>query len=158
MVFHWGLRNRKSPQVSRTLLGILADLSNNSVDWMVPTCPLISKSSCPFINTLWVVSSAPITVCIKVIFMFHSFLFNFLARSAYFSPPLSFNFTLWSPETEKSTIRQVLFLFIYLFLTITRSGRWPRLGSLFVSPNTREVWSCHFPGGILGCADTICQI
>ena len=28
MVFHWNLRNSESPQVSRTLLSILADLNN----------------------------------------------------------------------------------------------------------------------------------
>ena len=43
-VFHWRLRDSKSSQVSRTLLGILADL-NNSVIMMVMARPLISKSS-----------------------------------------------------------------------------------------------------------------
>ena len=38
------LVDRKSPQVSRTLLSILVDL-NNVVVWMASTCPLISKSS-----------------------------------------------------------------------------------------------------------------
>ena len=51
MVFHWGLRDSKSPQVSMILLGILGDL-NDTVIWMVSTCTLISKSSCPFINHL----------------------------------------------------------------------------------------------------------
>ena len=40
MVFHWSLSGNKSPQVSRTLLSILADL-NNAVVWMVSTHPLI---------------------------------------------------------------------------------------------------------------------
>ena len=44
MVSHWSLRDNKSPQVSRTLLSILADL-NNTVVWLVTTCLLISKSS-----------------------------------------------------------------------------------------------------------------
>ena len=44
MVFHWSLSDSKSPQVSRTLLSILAVL-NNAVVWMVSTRPLISKSS-----------------------------------------------------------------------------------------------------------------
>ena len=43
MVFHWSLSDSKSPQVSWTLLFILADL-NNVVVGMVFTCPLISKS------------------------------------------------------------------------------------------------------------------
>ena len=44
---HQSLRDSKFSQVSRTLLSIMADL-NNAVVWMVSTCPLISKSSCPF--------------------------------------------------------------------------------------------------------------
>ena len=49
MVSHWSLRDSRSPQVSWTLLSILDDL-NNTVVWMVCTCPLISKSSSPFNN------------------------------------------------------------------------------------------------------------
>ena len=49
MVFHWGLSDSKSPQVSRTFLSILADL-NNVVVWLVSTRPLISKFSSPFNN------------------------------------------------------------------------------------------------------------
>ena len=48
MVFHWSLSDSKSPQVSRTLLSILAVL-NNVVVWMVSTYPPTSKSSSPFI-------------------------------------------------------------------------------------------------------------
>ena len=43
------LSESKSLQVSRTLLSILADL-NNTLVWIVSTCPLISKSSCPRTN------------------------------------------------------------------------------------------------------------
>ena len=49
MIFHWSLSKSKSPQVSGTLLSILADL-NNAVVWMVPARSLISKYSNPFIN------------------------------------------------------------------------------------------------------------
>ena len=42
----WSLNDSKSPQVSRTLLSILADL-NNAVVWMVSTCPIIFKSFSP---------------------------------------------------------------------------------------------------------------
>ena len=72
MVFHWGLSDNKSPQVSRTLLSIMAVL-NNAVVWTVTSRPLISKSSSPCINTLVTVPSAPITVGITVTFMFFSF-------------------------------------------------------------------------------------
>ena len=36
MVFHWSLRDNKSPQVSRTLLSIRT-VFNNAVVWMVST-------------------------------------------------------------------------------------------------------------------------
>ena len=72
MVFHWTLRDSKSPQVSRTLLSILAVL-NNIVVWMVSTRPLTSKSSSPFSNPLVTVPNAPITIGIIVTCMFHSF-------------------------------------------------------------------------------------
>ena len=79
MVFHWSLSDSKSPQVSRTLLSILAVL-NNVVVRMVSTRPPTSKSSSPFNNPLVIVSKAPITIGTIVTFMFHSF-FNSLARS-----------------------------------------------------------------------------
>ena len=87
------VNDRKSPQISRTLLSILSDL-NNAVVWMVSTLPLISKSSSPFINPLVIVPRAPITIGINVIFKFHNF-FNSLAESRYlFFFSFSFNFTL----------------------------------------------------------------
>ena len=50
MVFLWSLSDSKSPQVSRTLLSILADL-NNAVVRMVSTRVFISKSSSPCYQT-----------------------------------------------------------------------------------------------------------
>ena len=81
MVFHWSLSDSKSPQVSRTLLSILAILSNTLV-WIVSTRPPNSKSSRPFNNPLIIVLKAPITIGTIVTFMFYSF-FNSLARSRY---------------------------------------------------------------------------
>ena len=72
MVFHWSLSDSKSPQVSRTLLSILAVL-NNAVVWMVSTRPPTSKSSSPFNNPLVTEQKAPIIIGIIVTFMFHSF-------------------------------------------------------------------------------------
>ena len=43
MVFHWSLSYRKSPQVSRTFLSILAD-HNSAVVWIVSTRPNTSNS------------------------------------------------------------------------------------------------------------------
>ena len=83
MVFHWRLSDSKSPQVSRTLLSILA-VFNNAVVWMVSTWPPTSKSSRPFNNPLVAVPKVPITFGIIVTFMFHIF-FNSLARSRYLS-------------------------------------------------------------------------
>ena len=60
MVFHWSLSNSKSPQVSRTLLSILAVL-NNAVIWMVSTRLPTSTSSSPFSNPFVTVPNAPIT-------------------------------------------------------------------------------------------------
>ena len=124
MVSHWRLRDCKCPQVSWTLLGILADL-NNSVDWMVSTRPLLSNSSSS--KALVTEPRAPITTGITVTFMFHGF-FSSLARSRYlcfFS--LSSNFILLSAGTTKSTIQQVL-------LTITRSGRLAEIRLYFKIP------------------------
>ena len=72
MLFHWGFSESKSPQVSRTLLGILAVL-NNAVVWMVFTRPPNFKSPSPFNNPLMTLPNAPITIGIIVTFMFLNF-------------------------------------------------------------------------------------
>ena len=115
MVFLWSMSDSKLPQISRSLLSILADL-NNAVFGMLSTHVLISVSSNPTINPLATLPRAPIRIGITVTFMFHSF-FNSLARSKYLSFfSLSFNFTLWSAGTAKSTI-------LFFLLIITWSGR-----------------------------------
>ena len=113
MFFHWSPSDRMSPQVSRTLLSILADL-NNAVVWMVSTHPLISNSFSPCINPLVTVPRALITIILIVTFMCHSF-FNSLARStclSFFS--FSFNFTLGSAGTAKSTIKQIIIIIVII--------------------------------------------
>ena len=122
MFFHWSLSDSKSPQVSRTLLSILAVL-NNAVIWMVSTRPPTSKSSSPFSNPLVTVPNALITIGIIVTCMFHIFFIS-LARSRYLSFfSDSFSFILWSAGTAKSTILQVL-LFCWLLLSLVS---WPGL-------------------------------
>ena len=112
MVFHWSLSDNKFPQVSRTLLSILAVL-NNAVVWMVSTRSPTFKSSSPFCKSL-----VSITIGIIVTCMFHSF-FNSLAKSRYLSLfSHSFSFIQWSTGTAKSTILPVLFF----LLIIIRSG------------------------------------
>ena len=71
MGLYWSLGESKSHQVSRTFLGILADL-NKAVVWMISTC-LISKSSSPCTSALVTVTRAPITIGFFVTFMFHRF-------------------------------------------------------------------------------------
>ena len=51
MVFHWSLRDTKSPQVTMTLLSVLADL-NNTVVWIVSARPPISNFCRLFIKLL----------------------------------------------------------------------------------------------------------
>ena len=123
MVFHWSLSDSKSPQVSRTLLSILAFL-NYAVVWMVSTLPPTSKSSSPFNNPLVTVLKAPITIGIIVTFMVHSF-FNSLARSMYlFFFSHSFSFILWSAGTAKSTMLQILFFFFFFFFFVAYYKVW----------------------------------
>ena len=99
-------------QVSWTFLSILANLSNDVV-WMVSTHPLIYKSTSLSSNPLVTVPRAPITIVITVPFIFHSF-FSSPPRSWYlFFFSLSFNFTLWSAGTAKTTIRHVLFIYLF---------------------------------------------
>ena len=76
------LSDSKSPQVSKTLLSILADF-NNAVVLIVFICPPISKSFSPCTYPLMTVPSAPITIGITVTFMFNRFSI-YLARSMYF--------------------------------------------------------------------------
>ena len=113
MVFHWSLSDSKSPQVSRTLLSILAVL-NNAVVWMVSTHPPTSKSSSPFSNPLVTIPKAPITIGIISTCMFYSIFFNSRVRSknlSFFSH--SFIFIQWS---AKSTILQVRFFFLLIII------------------------------------------
>ena len=86
---------------------------------MVSTCPLNSKSSSPCINPFVTVPRAHIIIGITVTFMFHSF-FNSQDPGTYDFFSISFNFTLWSAETVKSIIRQILFF----LLIIIRSGHY----------------------------------
>ena len=122
MVFHWSLSDSKSPQVFGTLLSIMAVL--NAVVWMVSTHPPTSKSSTLFNNPLVTVLKASIIIGIIFTFIFHSF-FNSQARSRYlyfFSH--SFSFILWSADTAKSIILQILFFIVDYYKVFG-----PRLGN-----------------------------
>ena len=142
MVSHWRLSDSKFPQVSRTLLSILAD-RNNAVVWIASTRPLISKTSSFCTNP---VPSAPITIGIIVTFMFHSFPIPLQGQGTY----LSFHFLLLSLCRQPGQqSRQFSKFFCWLSLGLVV---WPRFGDPFVSQSPRGVCASHSPGQILGCA------
>ena len=139
MVSHWSLSDSKSPQFSRTLLGIQAVL-NNVVVWMVSTHLPTSKSSSPFSNPSVTIPNAPITIDIIVTCMFHRF-FNSLARLKYLSFfSHSFSFILWSAGTAKLTILQVLF-FCWLLLGLV-SG-WDQVIHVYVKVPSEFMSKSH---------------
>ena len=124
MFFHWSLSDRKSPQVSRILLSILAVL-NDVVVWMVSTRPSTSKSSRPFSNPLVTIPKTPITIGIIVTFTFHSF-FNYLARSRYlsfFSHSFSF-YSVVSRDRKVYNFASSLFLLIIIRSDLLAEIRW----------------------------------
>ena len=118
-VSRWFPIERKFPQVSRTLLSILADLSNTVV-WIVSSCPLIPKSFSSYINPLVTVSRAPITIGISVTFMFHCFINSLVSPGTY--PSFSFRSILLrgqprqqSPQFGKFSFFSFLFFFFFFF-------------------------------------------
>ena len=116
MVFHWSLSDSKSPQVSRSLLKILAVL-NNVVVWIFSTRPPISKSSSPFSNPLVTVPKSTNYSGIIVTCMFNSF-FNTLARLRYLSFFLTF-FQFYSVVSRDSKVDNfAISLFFFFFLLI----------------------------------------
>ena len=131
MVFHWSLRDSKSPQVSRILLSILADL-NNAVVWMVSTPPLISKSSSPFINPFVTVPRAPIIIDINVTFIFHRF-FPFPCKIEVFILLFIF-FQFYSVISRDSKVHNLACSFFFVLVV------WPRLSDPFVSENLSVIF------------------
>ena len=106
MVSHWILSDNKSPQVSRTLLSILANLSNALV-WMIPLVLLFSNTPVP-LPIFWLLYEKHQLQLVSPSLSCSPIFSNFLERSRYLSFfSLSFNFTQWIP---KSTILQVFFL------------------------------------------------
>ena len=137
MVFHWRLSDSKYPQVSWTLLSILA-IFNNAVVWMVSTRPPTSKSSMPFNDLLVNVPKAPITIGMIVTFIFHSF-FQFSSKVEVLISLFKL-FQFYSVVSRDSSVDNFAdFLFFYL-LIIIRSGflaeiRW----SVWISKSNRSL-------------------
>ena len=110
MVFHWSLSDRSSPQVSRSLLIILAVL-NNAVVWIISLRPLTSKSSSPFNSHL-------VTV-LKNCHFHVPYFFNSLARSRCLF--LSTFFQFYSVVTRDSKFHNsASSLFLLIIMTRTR--------------------------------------
>ena len=157
MIFHWRLSDSKSPQVSRTLLSILAVL-NYAVVWMVSIHPPTFKSSSPFSNPLVTVSKEPITIAIIVTCMFHSF-FQFPSKVDV--PILLFTFfQFYSVVSRDSKVENfassLSFLFFFFCRLLLGLVFWPRFGDPCVCQSPIGICVCHTPEQVLGCAYTIC--
>ena len=142
MVFQWNLSDSKSPQVSRTLLSILADL-NDVVVWIVSTRSLISKSSSSFINPLVTVQRAPITISINITFIFQSF-FSIPLQGQGIYPSFHFLSLLLCGQPGQQSQQFCKFsIFCWLLLGLFI---WPRLGILFVcrNPKRTDVGLCKY--------------
>ena len=146
---HWGLSDSKSPQVSMTLLSILANL-NNDVGWMSPFV-LIFTSLPGLTSIFFTVPGAPISI---------SSLFS-CSTVFYFSSKVQILFLLFiffefysvvSRENKVNHFASSLFLLI-----IIRSVVSPRSSHPFVLQNPREFCASHSPGKNLDWADTICS-
>ena len=117
MVFYWISSDNRSPQVSRTLFNILAEL-NNSVIWMVSTHPPIFKSFSLCTNLSVTITSAPITIDITVTFMFHCcFLFQFSGKVL-----VVISLSCRQPERQSQFFDRFLLLLLLLLMIITKSG------------------------------------
>ena len=113
------LSDNKSPQVSKTLLSILVDLSN-AVFWKVSTLPLISKSSSHCTNPLVSVPRVPIITSIDITFMLHSF-FQF---------------------PRKVQLLIFLFAFLQFYIVVCRNSKVHySAGSLFFFVDYHKIWS-----------------
>ena len=143
----------KSPQVFRTLLSILAVLSN-AVVWMVSTRPPTSKSSSPFNNPLVTVPKPSIANGIIVTFMFYSF-FQFPRKVQILILLFTFFqfYSVVSRDHKVDNFANHLF-FCWLLLGLVF---WPRLGYPSVCQSPSGVYACHFLVQMLVCAYTICS-
>ena len=119
MVLYWSLSDSKSPQVSRTLLSILA-VFNNAVVWMVSTRPPTTKSFRPFNNPLVTVPKAHITIGTMVTFMCHIF-FQFFSKVEVLILLFTF-FQFYSVVNRDSKVDNFVNSLFYFSSIIIRSG------------------------------------
>ena len=140
--------DRKSPQVSMSLLSTLANL-NIALVWMVFTCTLISRSFSLFNNLF--APKATTMIGITVTFLSTIFLFSSLARSFF-----ALFFPLCDRLVHESPLSARFFFFFCFFflLTIIRSTCLAVIRWSVLSQNHREGCASYFPRRILGCAYT----
>ena len=143
MVFHWSLSDNKSPQVSRTLLSILADL-NNAVVWIVSACLVISKSSSLYTNPSVSVPRAPVTIDIIVTFKFRSFFFQFHSHVKLLIPLFAlfqfYPWIRWDSKVHNFLFFLYFFFFFFFFLIIISSGRLAEIRwSVCISKSQRSL-------------------
>ena len=129
MVFRWSLSDSKSPQVSRTLLSILAGL-NIVVVWMVSTRPLIIKSSFPNNNPLVTYRAHRLQLVLlslscSIVFQFSSKVKVFIFLFAFFQLN---SMVCWDGKVLYSTGSPFCWLSLGLVVR-------PRLGDPFVCQN-----------------------
>ena len=119
MVFHWRLSDSKSPQVSRTLLSILA-VFNNAVVWMVFIQPPTSKSPRSFNNPLVTVPKVPITIGIIVTFMFHRVFFQLSSKVEVLISLFTFYqfYSLVCRDSKVDNFADFLFFFVDFIIII----------------------------------------
>ena len=124
MVFHWSLSDSKSPQVSRTLLSILAVL-NNAVVWMASTRPPTSKSSSPFSIPLVTTPNAPNAISVIVACMFRSF-FQFPSKVEVLILLFTFFqfYSVVSRDSKVDNFASSLFLLIIIKSGLLAEIRW----------------------------------
>ena len=137
IIFYWSLSENKSPQISGTLLSILADLCNVAF-WMVSSCPLISKSSSPSTNPLRTVPSTPITITPSC-----SIVFKVLWQGLRTYLSFCFLLILLCGRQNGKVHYSTSSLFFSLSLGLVF---WPGFGHLLVSQNSRELCAFHCPG------------
>ena len=139
MLSLWSLSDSKSPQVSRTLLSILADLSN-AVVWIVSTCLLISKFSSPLYQSFGNCTKSANYNWYHRHFHVQVFFFQFSSKVQI----LILLFTLFQFYSGVSRLCKVLnsassffsfFFFFFLFGLVV----WSILGDPFVCQNPRGV-------------------
>ena len=149
MVFHWNLKDSKSPQISRTLLSSLVVL-NNILIWMVTTRPPTSKFSSLFNSPLVTVPNEHITIGIIITFMFLSFLIPWQGFGTYSS--FYFLSVLLLDQLGQQTPQFCKFSFFFFFFV---DYFWPRLGDPFVCQSPIGICVSNSSGLMLGCAYTI---